>query len=32
MVTHDQPVADAASRIVRMKDGRVVDDGVSASG
>ena len=27
MVTHDQPVADAASRIVRMKDGRVVDDG-----
>jgi putative ABC transport system ATP-binding protein len=31
MVTHDQPVADAASRIVRMKDGRVVDDGVAAS-
>ena len=30
MVTHDQPVADAASRIVRMKDGRVVDDGVTA--
>ena len=27
MVTHDQPVADAAQRIVRMKDGRVVDDG-----
>jgi putative ABC transport system ATP-binding protein len=27
MVTHDQPVADAAHRIVRMKDGRVVDDG-----
>jgi putative ABC transport system ATP-binding protein len=27
MVTHDQPVADAAGRIVRMKDGRVVDDG-----
>jgi putative ABC transport system ATP-binding protein len=25
MVTHDQPVADAAERIVRMKDGRVVD-------
>lgn len=23
MVTHDQPVADAASRIVRMRDGRV---------
>jgi putative ABC transport system ATP-binding protein len=32
MVTHDQPVADAASRIVRMKDGRVVDDGVIAAG
>jgi putative ABC transport system ATP-binding protein len=27
MVTHDQPVADAARRIVRMKDGRVVDTG-----
>ena len=27
MVTHDQPVADAAQRIVRMRDGRVVDDG-----
>lgn len=27
MVTHDQPVADAAERIVRMKDGRVEDDG-----
>jgi putative ABC transport system ATP-binding protein len=27
MVTHDQPVADAAQRIVRMKDGRVDDDG-----
>jgi putative ABC transport system ATP-binding protein len=27
LVTHDQPVADAAARIVRMKDGRVVDDG-----
>ena len=25
LVTHDQPVADAAQRIVRMKDGRVVD-------
>ena len=32
MVTHDQPVADAASRIVRMKDGRVVDDGVTVAG
>ena len=28
MVTHDQPVADAAERIVRMRDGRVVDDGL----
>lgn len=28
LVTHDQPVADAAQRIVRMKDGRVVDDGI----
>lgn len=27
LVTHDQPVADAAERIVRMKDGRVEDDG-----
>jgi len=27
LVTHDQPVADAAQRIVRMKDGRVADDG-----
>jgi putative ABC transport system ATP-binding protein len=27
LVTHDQPVADAAERIVRMRDGRVVDDG-----
>ena len=30
MVTHDQPVADAAQRIVRMRDGRVVDDPVPA--
>ena len=30
LVTHDQPVADAAQRIVRMKDGRVVDDGFGA--
>ena len=30
MVTHDQPVADAAERIVRMKDGRVADDGTAA--
>ena len=28
LVTHDQPVADAAERIVRMKDGRVVGDDV----
>jgi putative ABC transport system ATP-binding protein len=32
LVTHDQPVADAAERIVRMRDGRVVDDGRSPSG
>jgi putative ABC transport system ATP-binding protein len=32
MVTHDQPVADAAGRIVRMKDGRVIDDGLMTSG
>ena len=30
LVTHDQPVADAAARIVRMKDGRVVDDGLTS--
>ena len=30
LVTHDQPVADAAARIVRMKDGRVIDDGLDA--
>ena len=29
LVTHDQPVADAAERLVRMRDGRVVDDGAS---
>ena len=28
LVTHDQPVADAAERIVRMKDGRVESDGL----
>jgi len=27
LITHDQLVADAASRLVRMRDGRVVDDG-----
>ena len=31
MVTHDQPVADAAQRIVRMRDGRVIDDGDRAT-
>ena len=31
LITHDQPVADAAARIVRMKDGRVVDDGLTAA-
>lgn len=30
LVTHDQPVADAAQRVVRMRDGRVVDDGGQA--
>ena len=28
LITHDQPVADAASRLVRMKDGRVIADGI----
>ena len=32
LITHDQPVADAASRLVRMKDGRVIDDGIAAVG
>jgi putative ABC transport system ATP-binding protein len=27
MVTHSREVADGAQRIVRMRDGRVVDDG-----
>jgi putative ABC transport system ATP-binding protein len=31
LVTHDQPVADAAERIVRMKDGRVDDAGFTPS-
>ena len=31
LITHDQPVADAASRLVRMRDGRVVDDGQAAT-
>jgi putative ABC transport system ATP-binding protein len=31
LVTHDQPVADAAERIVRMRDGKVVDDGRDAA-
>jgi putative ABC transport system ATP-binding protein len=32
LITHDQPVADAASRLVRMKDGRVIDDGIATVG
>ena len=32
LVTHDQPVADAAQRIVRMNDGRVIDDGRQPAG
>ena len=28
LITHDQPVADAAGRISRMRDGRVIDDGL----
>jgi putative ABC transport system ATP-binding protein len=31
LITHDQPVADAAQRLVRMRDGRIVDDGHDAS-
>jgi len=31
LITHDQPVADAASRLVRMKDGRVIDDGIATA-
>jgi putative ABC transport system ATP-binding protein len=30
LITHDQPVADAASRLVRMRDGRVIDHGTQA--
>jgi putative ABC transport system ATP-binding protein len=26
VITHDQPVADAAQRVVRMRDGRIFDD------
>lgn len=29
LVTHDPDVADAAERVVRMRDGRIVDDGSS---
>jgi putative ABC transport system ATP-binding protein len=32
LVTHDLPVAEAAQRIVKMKDGRVIDDGRAAEG
>jgi putative ABC transport system ATP-binding protein len=31
LITHDQPVADAASRLVRMRDGKVVDHGQVAA-
>jgi putative ABC transport system ATP-binding protein len=31
LVTHDLSVAERASRIIRMKDGRVVSDQVSAT-
>ena len=29
LITHDQPVADAAQRLALMRDGRVVDDGAA---
>ena len=32
LVTHDQAVADAASRIVTMRDGRIVTSAVTAAG
>jgi putative ABC transport system ATP-binding protein len=32
LVTHDQPVADAAERIARMRDGRVVEGGSADEG
>ncbi len=32
MVTHDEDVASHAKRIVRVKDGRIVDDGPTAGG
>jgi putative ABC transport system ATP-binding protein len=32
LVTHDHAVADAAQRVVRMKDGSVVDPGGQAPG
>jgi len=32
LVTHDMDVAEAAERVVRMRDGRIVDEGSSAGG
>jgi putative ABC transport system ATP-binding protein len=32
LVTHDPDVAEAAERVVRMRDGRIVDDGSPAEG
>ena len=32
MVTHDRDVADAADRIVHMRDGRIVDSGLETVG
>jgi len=31
LITHDQPVADAAERLVRMRDGKVVDAGFGST-
>ncbi len=32
LVTHDPDVAEAAERVVRMRDGRIVDEGLGAGG